>query len=190
MGKRSEFERIPRDLYPTPMEAVAPLIPHLSEGTVYAEPCCGRGDLINHLRAFGMEVGYACDIEPGAAYIGEYRNALSLERFDLAACDTIITNPPWPAKHGRGEPTLGLIRHLSSLLPTWLLLGADFAHNVYATDVMNTCSDIVPIGRVKWMPGTEHSGLENAAWYKFHGQPQPCRFHPRDGTVRRSDPIL
>ena len=29
MGKRSNFERLPRDFYPTPFSAVAPLIPHL-----------------------------------------------------------------------------------------------------------------------------------------------------------------
>ena len=29
MGKRSNFERIPRDFYPTPYAAVPPLIPHL-----------------------------------------------------------------------------------------------------------------------------------------------------------------
>ena len=29
MGKRSDFERIPRDLYPTPAKAVQPLIPYL-----------------------------------------------------------------------------------------------------------------------------------------------------------------
>ena len=29
MGKRSDFERIPRDFYPTPYKAVLPLLPHL-----------------------------------------------------------------------------------------------------------------------------------------------------------------
>ena len=31
MGKRSNFERNPRDFYPTPKEAVIPLLPHLPE---------------------------------------------------------------------------------------------------------------------------------------------------------------
>jgi len=29
MGKRSSFERAPRDFYPTPAEAVTPLLAHL-----------------------------------------------------------------------------------------------------------------------------------------------------------------
>ena len=31
MGKRSDFERKPRDFYPTPMEAVEPLLEHLPQ---------------------------------------------------------------------------------------------------------------------------------------------------------------
>ena len=40
MGKRSSFERIPRDFYPTPFAAVPPLIPHLRGVRTFAEPCC------------------------------------------------------------------------------------------------------------------------------------------------------
>jgi hypothetical protein len=29
VGKRSNFDRVPRDFYPTPAAAVLPLIPHL-----------------------------------------------------------------------------------------------------------------------------------------------------------------
>ena len=48
MGKRSDFERIPRDLYPTPAKAVQPLIPYLRAAGIrnFAEPCCGNGDLV------------------------------------------------------------------------------------------------------------------------------------------------
>jgi len=31
MGKRSDFERVERDFYPTPLDAVKPLIPHLPD---------------------------------------------------------------------------------------------------------------------------------------------------------------
>ena len=48
MGKRSDFERKPRDFYPTPMEAVEPLLPHLPEGFKFAEPCAGNGALVEH----------------------------------------------------------------------------------------------------------------------------------------------
>ncbi len=61
MGKRSDFERVPRDFYPTPYEAVVPLLAHLPENCSYAEPCAGDGALIKHLalQASGMETGTA-----------------------------------------------------------------------------------------------------------------------------------
>ena len=65
MGKRSDFERKPRDFYPTPMEAVEPLLPHLSEGFKFAEPCAGNGALIEHLETKGVCM-WASDIEPQA----------------------------------------------------------------------------------------------------------------------------
>ena len=55
MGKRSDFERIPRDYYPTPYEAVLPLIPHLPQKPFsYAEPCAGDGALVNHIETLVM----------------------------------------------------------------------------------------------------------------------------------------
>jgi hypothetical protein len=49
MGKRSSFERIPRDFYPTLAAAVPPLIPHLRGVRTFAEPCSGDGALVRHL---------------------------------------------------------------------------------------------------------------------------------------------
>jgi hypothetical protein len=53
VGKRSDFERVERDFYPTPLPAVRPLIPHLGDVVSYAEPCCGDGDLVRHLSDLG-----------------------------------------------------------------------------------------------------------------------------------------
>ena len=64
MGKRSDFERVPRDYYPTPYNAVEPLLPHLPETFTFAEPCAGDGRLISHLVKHGGDVRYAFDIEP------------------------------------------------------------------------------------------------------------------------------
>ena len=38
MGKRSNFERVPRDFYPTPIEAVYPLLEHLEEDFLLVTP--------------------------------------------------------------------------------------------------------------------------------------------------------
>jgi hypothetical protein len=65
MGKRSNFERIPRDFYPTPFEAVLPLIPHLGNAKTFSEPCCGGGDLVRHLESFDLRCAFAGDIATG-----------------------------------------------------------------------------------------------------------------------------
>ena len=71
MGKRSDFERQPRDFYPTPMEAVEPLLEHLPEDFPFAEPCAGNGALLNHLETKGICM-WASDIEPQAEGIHKY----------------------------------------------------------------------------------------------------------------------
>ena len=77
-------------------------------------------------------------------------------------------------------PTLSLIRHLSSLRPTWLLLSSDFAHNAYAPEVLAYCAAIVAVGRVRWIPDSPNSGKDNAAWYLFHrGSPALTIFYGR-----------
>jgi hypothetical protein len=58
MGKRSGFERLPRDLYPTPAAAMLPLIPHLRGVRTFAEPCAGDGDLVRHLESNGPRCVY------------------------------------------------------------------------------------------------------------------------------------
>ena len=49
----------------------------------------------------------------------------------------------------------------------WLLFDADWAHTKQSTTLIQHCSLILPIGRVKWFPGTRDVGKDNAAWYKF-----------------------
>ena len=61
MGKRSDFERQPRDFYPTPFAAVEPLIEHLPQGFTFAEPCAGDGQLCRHLEYFGGDCMWASD---------------------------------------------------------------------------------------------------------------------------------
>lgn len=182
MGKRSNFERIERDFYPTPVEPVLDLSPHLPAGTVFAEPCVGNGALADHLCRLGHCLGYASDIEPigDALAYADWQDALALTAADLVGCNLIITNPPWPMPRNKGQPTIGLIRHLSRLLPTWLLLSADFAHNAYAAEVMDYCRMVVSVGRVQWIPGSDNTGKDNAAWYLFdHDHVGETVFVPR-----------
>jgi hypothetical protein len=160
MSKRSEFEHRADDFYPTPRRAADPLIPWLGGIRTFAEPCRGAGDLVRHLEARGLSCVWQSDIKDG-------RDALTLDSF--GAADAIITNPP----HTRSvlHP---MITHFQRILPTWLLIDSDWAMNAHAAKYLQSCSDIVPIGRVKWITGTDYSGMDNYAWYRFdarHARP-------------------
>jgi hypothetical protein len=153
MGKRSNFERIPRDFYSTPAAAVPPLIPHLRGIRTFAEPCCGDGALVNHLESHGLRCIYQGDIATG-------QDALALDTYGDA--DSVITNPPYTR-----SVMHALIEHFVRILPTWLLLESDWAHTKQATPFMPRCSDIVSVGRLRWIAGTTMSSKENYAWYRF-----------------------
>ena len=81
MGKRSAFARRAGDAYPTPIEAVLPLIPHLRGVRNFAEPCAGDGALIRHLESLGLRCVYSGDIRSG-------QDALALDHY--GAADAII----------------------------------------------------------------------------------------------------
>lgn len=110
MGKRSDFQRIERDYYPTPIEAVKPLVPHLPRAPFnYTEPCAGDGRLVLHLRDLtggrSMCQG-AYDIEP------RYAAVQKMDALDIQKASMFITNPPWDRK-----VLHPLIEHLSSIAP-------------------------------------------------------------------------
>lgn len=173
MGKRSNFERVERDFYPTPYEAVIPLLPHLSAGMTFIEPCAGDGRLIRHLEKHGLKCVYACDIEPQAEGI-ERRDVLFFGQ-NFPHSDLIITNPPWER-----DVLHQMIGLFSADRPAWLLFDADWMHTVQARPYAKLCRDVVSIGRVKWIEDSDGGGMENAAWYRFDSKPHDgTRFHFR-----------
>jgi hypothetical protein len=169
MGKRSDFARRDADAYHTiDRRAVQALQPHLNGTRAFAEPCAGDGDLVRGLESIGLRCVYASDIESGA-------DALQLDRMALREADAIITNPPWTRR--LLHP---LIMHLQSIRPTWLLFDSDWAQNRHAAPYLATCSDIVAVGRLLWIPGTTMTGKDNVSWYRFwHKHHGPTRFHGR-----------
>ncbi len=167
MGKRSEFERKERDFYPTPYEAVVPLLSQLPRPTRFAEPCAGDGALVDHLMAHGHVCARARDIDPRRCDIDK-KDALTTLTGNI---DFFITNPPWEWKIL--DP---LIRFLSEQHPTWLLLNADVMHNKRMGPHMKKCSRVVSVGRVKWMPGSKNTGMENCAWMLFQAEPSTTTF--------------
>lgn len=159
MGKRSNFERVERDFYPTPYEAVIPLLPHLAAGCSYVEPCVGDGALMRHLS--GCSCQFYSDIDPKIAYAATM-DFKGLDSDHVRGSDYIITNPPWDRK--LLHP---MIEHFCALKPTWLLFDADWLHTKQSAKFMPWLVKIVSVGRVKWIPDSKMTGKDNCAWYLF-----------------------
>lgn len=158
MGKRSNFERKPRDWYPTPREAVQPLLPHLAPATRFIEPCAGDGALCDWLSEAGHRCVFASDIEPRGKDI-EQADALEVS---WVAAPTLITNPPWSR-----EVLHKMIAHFSAAAPTWLLFDADWMHTRQAAPYLPWLRKIVSVGRVKWIPDSPFTGKDNCCWHLF-----------------------
>lgn len=158
MGKRSSFDRVPRDYYPTPAEAVAPLLRFLPPATRFAEPCAGDGRLVRHLEAAGHVCVDAADIAPQANWIRR-QDALTYQNDDASV---YITNPSWTR-----SVLHPLIRHLAAHRPTWLLIDANWLFTKQAAPLLLICSKIVTIGRVKWIPDSKMTGKDDAIWANF-----------------------
>ncbi len=176
MGKRSAFERVERDFYPTPEAAVLPLLPHLPRGTTFVEPCAGDGRLMRHLEKHGMSCLWAFDIAPRHADVDQ-ADALgpgAVSAYTDPSVECIITNSPWD--RALLHPMINAFRRWR---PTWLLFDADWAHTRQATPYLPYCRAIVSIGRVKWIEDSKHTGKDNCCWYLFDATPGETRFYGR-----------
>ncbi len=166
MGKRSDFQRVAKDYYRTfDPRAGKSLAPFLEENYTYAEPFCGRGDLIKQLSG---ECVYASDIEPdfdhndtGLTFHEKSYTMVTDE--DISKADYIISNPPWsrPILHHS-------IEYFASKKPTWFLFDSGWMFTGQAKPYLEKyCTKIVTIGRLKWMEGTTMSGKDDCVWYLF-----------------------
>lgn len=158
MGKRSNFERNPRDYYPTPYEAVLPLLTFLKAREKFVEPMAGDGRLVKHLERHGHECKYASDIEPQASWV------IKSDCFGIRLSKgmSVITNPPWDRKILHP-----LIDHFRVQAPTWLLFDSDWKHTKQSKPYLKYCDKVVSVGRVKWIEGSKMTGKDNCAWYLF-----------------------
>ncbi len=162
MGKRSDFERRERDFYPTPYEAVVPLLDHLMPRTLFVEPCAGDGVLVSHLHRHGHHCVSASDIEPQDPSV----KALNVFSAQIGQGQCFITNPPWDR-----SILHPIIDHLSAQAPTWLLFDADWMHTKQAVPYLDRLEAIVSVGRVKWIAGSKMTGKDNCCWYLFTETP-------------------
>lgn len=199
MGKRSDFDKLDKSQYLTPEPAFMPLVPFLPKGGFYfAEPCAGDGRLANYVEAHTNGRGTRLsDIDPygarrtaDAVFGGHQRedvfkqDAFEVTERDLNGIDMVITNPPWERDKKNDFILHRLIAHFGSMIQTWFLFDADWAHTVQAQPFLqNYCTRIVSIGRVKWMPNTSMTGKDNAAWYEFRPDgTRPPIFYGRNIT--------
>lgn len=167
MGKRSDFPRRKEDAYDTPLKAVIPLLAHLDPGTVFIEPCAGKGDLVTHFESNGHVCIWKSDIAPRPAkWPIEKRDALKLSiigrgenRIPKAVC---ITNPPWT--RAILHP---LIFHFYWQMPTWLLFDAGWMHTDQALPYLPLLRKTVSVGRIKWIEDSEHQAKDDAQWHLF-----------------------
>jgi hypothetical protein len=165
MGKRSDFKRIERDAYNTPLGAALPLLTLLESATRFIEPCVGEGDLRSHLEAAGHPL--------------RRRLRLSFPRRPLCRL-----------QHSRGRD----LRHQSSVLgparkPASLdrqpresgtglaVMNANWLHNKSSAAVMPRLKTIVSVGRVRWIVGSPYTSKDDVAWMLFGTQDgSPIRF--------------
>lgn len=180
MGKRSNFERIDRDYYPTPEKAVLPLIDHLPKSFTYWEPCAGDGRLISHITKHrpASDCLLATDLDPKGEGISQ-DNALDVFP-EVMYFDYIITNPPWSR-----DVLHPMIKHFCGIAPTWLLFDADWVHTRQAVPYLSYLRKIVAVGRVKWIEGSKQTGKDNCAWHLFdyYGGGRPVFYGRTQSTV-------
>ena len=190
MGKRSDFTRLDKDFYRTiDPRAVEALLPFLNPETRFWEICAGQGDLLNELEKYSHTCTYACDNNLELFEANDmpsrimFANAFSIcyDRSDLVdKYDCIISNPPWTR-----DILHQLIEYITdkSKKPVWFLFDADWAHTKQSAMLIHRyCTDIVSIGRLKWIPNTTMSGKDNCCWYCFNAnktQGDPPLFHGR-----------
>lgn len=150
MGKRSDFKRIPKDFYPTPLQAVIPLIEQLKPCS-FIEPCVGQNHLKNILEDNGFSCIQSFD-EEGDATISKLNTK----------ADCVITNPPWSRK--LMHP---IIENCSNQLPSWFLFDADWVHTQQSRPFLPRLRKIISVGRVKWIEDSKMTGKDNCAWHLF-----------------------
>lgn len=176
MGKRSNFERLPRDFYKTPLAAVMPLAPFLPSIFSYIEPCAGDGRLLQHIEELCPHsyCEMAMDIEPDPVLFAPdihivQGDALKIVPTDFDNhIDFVITNPPWSRDKRSGHLLHRMIETFVEIAPTWLLFDADWKHTVQARPLItNYLAAVVSIGRVKWIEGSTMTGKDNCCWYLF-----------------------
>ncbi|MEP0233437.1 hypothetical protein [Roseibium sp.] len=175
MGKRSNFIKVPKDLYRTiDPRACPPVLPFvLSEGIRrFIEPCYGYGDLPGPFLRAGLDCVGRYDVAPRSTRVIDPVVPLDgreLTAAHLNGADAIITNPPWTR-----DLLHALIARWVPLSVCWLLFDAAWKHTGQAVELMRAyCTDFVPCPRLIWIPGTTQASKDDCGWYRFDRAKSP-----------------
>ena len=90
--------------------------------------------------------------------------------------EAIITNPPWLNTPNSGYQLTRFVNKLCyGGFPVILLLNGNILNNkgfwqnkVHGRSMGDLCYQILPIGRVKWIEGSPHTGKEDCSWFFFN----------------------
>jgi hypothetical protein len=85
-------------------------------------------------------------------------------RYSVPAGAIFCTNPPFWGQPADLHP---LIVNLSDQAATWLLMSADWLHNLSSAPLTPRLRMVVSIGRIKWIADSPFTGKDNAIWCLF-----------------------
>lgn len=186
MSKRSDFEKNPRDYYRTfDRRAGDALAPFIQDVKYFAEPFCGAGDLTHQLQEnHGKICMWKSDLEPqpDLSYgvnckVMDFRDVWHEQ---IQFCEVMITNPPFTR-----EVFHDAIEHFTGILniDCWWLMSSDWLFNKGSAKMIDKyVTDVVAIGRMKWIPNSKMSGKDNMIWLKTSIEKDgPTRFHNNRG---------
>lgn len=159
MGKRSDFERIDKDFYRTiDPKAGDALRPFLDLSKEYVEPFAGAGDLVSQFPELAWKI--IIDIAPKSNHIAK-QDAFYYTWYEPN--EIILTNPPW---------TRAIFHHaIEHFTPKvqycWWLMDANWQFTKQAIPyIKEYVTDIVTIGRLRWIPDTTMSGKDDCVWIR------------------------
>jgi predicted RNA methylase len=174
MGKHEVgYERIDKDLYPTPSWVIDALAEHVDlAGKVIWEPATGTGSMAEALKAAGTRRVYRSDVVERDYPLDEVLYFLSgriptkISDFDL-----IVTNSPYGPRNTLAEKFIEIgLRHINSHGGALaLLLPTDFDSAKSRHRLFRDCSAFVArislTRRIVWFEGPNAAPKENHAWH-------------------------
>jgi hypothetical protein len=75
-------------------------------------------------------------------------------------------------------------------LPVWLLLDHDWIANQAAAPHVSRISQIVQLGRVRWIAGSKGNGSANLLWLQFEPAPLTRPFIVGQRSTRALAPVV